>query len=155
MLSRKDGIPNINGYSPFSIQSNSMYPTLKKGDLIITKMNYSIDDYKKGDIISFFAYENGTNIIKTHRINNIIKQDKLIMFETKGDNNDIEDTYLITEVDIIGKYIKRIPLLGNVIDFFKNRFVFFIFILIPLTIIFVSELISFINLYIEYKMDKE
>lgn len=154
VISGKDGIPNLNGYSPFTIQSNSMYPSLKKGDLIVVKLNHSMDDYKIGDIISFYAYESGENIIKTHRISNIVKENNMILFETKGDNNDINDVYLVTEVDMVGKYIKRIPYLGKIIDILKNKYVFLIGIIIPLLIIFITELISFINLYIEYKIDE-
>lgn len=152
IISNKDGIPNVFGYSPFSIQSNSMYPTIKKGDLIITKFDKTISNYDIDDIVSFFAYENGQNIIKTHRISNIIKEENMIMLETKGDNNDIEDIALLTEIDIIGKYQTRIPFIGYLIDFFKNKWVFLFLIIIPLLILFITEFISFIKLYIEYKM---
>ena len=38
LTSKKDGIPNIFGYSPFSILTPSMEPTLKVGDIAICKV---------------------------------------------------------------------------------------------------------------------
>ena len=44
------------------VKSNSMYPTLQKGDFILIKRN---NDYKKGDIIT---YDYESNYLVTHRI---------------------------------------------------------------------------------------
>lgn len=153
LITSKDGIPSVKGYSPFSIQSNSMKPTLSKGDLIITNNNINVNDLKVNDIISFYSYEKGVNIIKTHRIVNITNENNVLLFETKGDNNDVNDNVFITDIDIIGKLVYRVPLLGNIIDFFKNKWVFFFIILIPLAILFIYQLINFISALIDYKME--
>ena len=132
IITNKDGISNLKGYSPFSIQSNSMFPTLKKGDMIITYNKINYKDLKVNDIISFYSFENGSNIIKTHRITNIYLENNVRLYETKGDNNDVSDNVYITDVDIIGKMKYRIPFLGGIIDFLKNKWVFLFLILIPL-----------------------
>lgn len=153
LCTNKDGIPSIIGYSPFSIQSNSMAPTLHKGDLIIDKI-IAIEDLKVNDIVSFFATEQGTNIVKTHRIIEIIN-DGAIILVTKGDNNDVQDETLISEVDLIGKYQFRIPIMGYIIDFLKSKWGFLFCIVIPLFIIFIYQIIGFIKLVVEDKMEEE
>lgn len=77
------------------VKSNSMYPTLQKGDFILIKRNY---DYKKGDIIT---YDYESNYLVTHRI--IEKNNNF--FITKGDNNNSEDDKFIQLDNIKGKVI--------------------------------------------------
>lgn len=77
------------------VKSNSMYPTLQKGDFILIKRN---NDYKKGDIIT---YDYESNYLVTHRI--IGKNNNF--FITKGDNNNSEDDKFIQLDNIKGKVI--------------------------------------------------
>ena len=153
LTSNKDGVPNVLGYSPFSIQSNSMDPTLKKGDLIIDK-KVDIESLKVGDIISYFDTVKGVNIIKTHRITNVSTDEGFYLFNTKGDNNDVEDQTVISDVDVVGKYKEiRIPYLGYLFDFLKTKWGFLCCIILPLTLIFITQLRDFIKRYIEYKTE--
>ena len=56
-LNTKDkGVTNIYGYVPLNIQTDSMKPTIKPGDLIVTK-KYNGEEMKVNDIISFFTLE--------------------------------------------------------------------------------------------------
>lgn len=77
------------------VKSNSMYPTLQKGDFILIKRN---NDYKNGDIIT---YDYESNYLVTHRI--IEKNNNF--FITKGDNNNSEDDKFIQLDNIKGKVI--------------------------------------------------
>ena len=77
------------------VKSNSMYPTLQKGEFILIKRN---NDYKKGDIIT---YDYESNYLVTHRI--IEKNNNF--FITKGDNNNSEDDKFIQLDNIKGKVI--------------------------------------------------
>ena len=77
------------------VKSNSMYPTLQKGDFILIKRN---NDCKKGDIIT---YDYESNYLVTHRI--IEKNNNF--FITKGDNNNSEDDKFIQLDNIKGKVI--------------------------------------------------
>jgi signal peptidase len=93
-------------YSLSSIASNSMYPSLQKGDaIIIKKLNeQEIGDLQLGDII---AFREGDYII-THRIIEIEKG----YYTTKGDNNNIKDVTKRKKDDIIGIVKFRIPYVG-------------------------------------------
>ena len=77
------------------VKSNSMYPTLQKGDIILIK---KYNNYKNGDIITY-DYEG--NYLVTHRI--IEKNNNF--FITKGDNNNSKDDNFIQLDNIKGKVI--------------------------------------------------
>ena len=97
------------GYRCFSVASGSMEPTLQIGDLIITKEKEQ-KDIKVGDIISF---KEDNNTI-THRVIKVISQNGEILYQTKGDNNNVSDEKNIKYEDVEGVYVNRIPKLGKV-----------------------------------------
>jgi len=111
------GIPKGLGYlleteHPMaSITSGSMWPALKRGDLVFIEGIDNKDQVKEGDII---VYRNARGFT-IHRITQL-NEDNLI---TKGDANNGPDSPINYE-DIIGKTLLyndkplRIPLLGNV-----------------------------------------
>lgn len=96
------------GYRCFSVASGSMEPTLQIGDLIITKEK-SKKDIKVGDIISF---KDGDSTI-THRVIKVISQNGEILYQTKGDNNNVSDEKNIKYEDVEGVYVNHIPELGK------------------------------------------
>lgn len=156
-LNSKDrGVTNIAGKVILNIQTDSMKPTIKPGDLIITK-KYSGEDIKVGDIISFFSVEQDTTIIKTHRVVKAVNVDGTITFTTKGDNADGEDYAQLTKNDIVSIYKndnytgKRIPLLGKIMNIFKSQLGFLFFIIIPLFALVIYELYKFITMIMEDK----
>lgn len=164
LATKKDGIPNINGYIMFSIQTESMEPTINEGDLIITKAydstehNYDEGDIlKEGEVISFFAIEQEKKIIKTHRI---ISYDSVTQtYKTKGDNNQYEDEISVPPGDIISIWeeegsFTKLPYLGTVKDLFGSKYGFLILIILPLFIFFLYQLYSFITLIIDVKKEQ-
>lgn len=87
---------------PFGIQilkvdSNSMSPELKKGDIIVIKKE---KDYNVGDII---AYKTKDKYLITHRI---IEKDENV-YVTKGDNNNTKDEEKVCQNFIQGKVISK------------------------------------------------
>ena len=101
------------GYFRFwsiAVASGSMYPVIRKGDVvIIEKLNTS--DYskvKKGDILAF-TYDKVTIV---HRVINIVKENNHYYFYTKGDANRHEDDFVIEEEMVIGVVNVKIPLIG-------------------------------------------
>lgn len=105
------------------ITSNSMWPVLKRGDLIlITKVELS--QMKPGDII---AWKNNDGFV-IHRLKKIDFAKKIII--TRGDANNVDDEPILFS-KIIGKVVSftdnrpiRIPLLGN-ITILTKRFIQF------------------------------
>lgn len=93
-----------------AIASDSMYPSLKRGDAIIIEKvdEKNKDSLKKGMIV---AFEQDDQIV-THRILTIELEDGRERIVTKGDNNSTKDVTKKTKDDIIGIVRFRIPLLG-------------------------------------------
>jgi len=154
---KNDGISNFFGYMPLTVESNSMKPTFKKGDMIICKEVNDVNKLEKGDVITFWTIIDGQRVKNTHRITEVKNENGNISFITKGDNNGIEDTVPVYTGDIIGKWTKgRIAGFGKVVDFLKTKRGFFICIIIPMALFFLFELYKFIVTIIEVrKPEKE
>ncbi len=114
---------------PSVVLSGSMKPVVFAGDMIFIK-GIDAKEIKIGDIIT---YKKGKNLI-THRVLNIKKTNEKLLFETKGDVNNIKDEYLVTEEQVVGKKIFRVRFLGYICYYIsKNKNLFLVF--IPLAII--------------------
>ena len=101
--------PSIFGYQAFIIASGSMEPKLNIGDMVVIK-KVKKEQIKKGDIITFL--EEGKENTVTHRINDIINQDGETKYQTKGDNNNAIDSYLVPYENIQGVYKFKIGKIG-------------------------------------------
>ena len=128
----KISVVNILGYKSYIIKTNSMEPTTSINDVVITK-KVKKEKIKKGDVITFL--QDGEVI--THRITQIEDNGN---YTTKGDNNNIEDTFKITYENIEGKHILTIPYLGKIVQALYNKIVFLIITLIILIFMFITIL---------------
>lgn len=111
-----DKLPSFFGYKTYIIMSGSMENELNIGDLIFVKET-KVKDLEKNDII---AFKNSNNSVTAHRIVDIVKEDGKIGFKTKGDNNNIEDEDTVYGENIEGKYINKVPQIGNFIMFVQE-----------------------------------
>lgn len=64
-----DEVPTIGGYCPLIVLTDSMYPDIKSGDLIIAQ-EIDAADVKVGDVISFFDPAGNGSSVVTHRLIN-------------------------------------------------------------------------------------
>jgi signal peptidase I len=96
------------------IMSNSMYPTLERGDMAIVSGDTT--EINVGDIIVFNA--EGTNII--HRVAEIKQIGDENYYITKGDNNAVSDLFSTPKNRIIGKVVGVIPLVGHISLLFRG-----------------------------------
>lgn len=112
-----DKIPDIFGYKPLIVVSNSMENYISKGDLVIVKM-VGKNDLQKQDIIAYRL--EGQNYVVTHRIFDIKEEDGQIKYQTKGDNNVTPDGDLIKFNEVEGKYVTKISKLGNFLLFMQD-----------------------------------
>jgi len=106
---------HILGIYMFNIVSESMEPTLDKNDVVFVK-KCNVSKLKKGDIITF---EQDGRVI-SHRIIDIIKQNGILKFETKGDNNKIADPDKVSEEQVYGKVLCRVKKVGQVVSYIQN-----------------------------------
>ena len=139
--SSNNNIPNLFGYSPFSVQTESMEPTFGPGDYIFVKACDDATTLEKGDIISFLSLVDGQKIINTHRIVDVVTTDNSVLYQTKGDNATEPDESLVAPSDVIGEFTgKYIPGFGNVMDFLSSRWGFFGVVLIPILLFTIYQI---------------
>lgn len=124
---------SILGYKAYIVNTNSMEPTIKVGDIVIIK-KVKAEKLNQGDVITFT--QEGEVI--THRITKIETEEKSTQYVTKGDNNNTEDTLKIKYEDIIGKEILTIPQLGKAMQLLDSKIILLIIILIILICAFVK-----------------
>lgn len=140
----KEKVPSIGKYIPLIVLTDSMYPNIKSGDLIICE-KAAIEDIKEKSVISFFDPESTSGSVVTHRINKIEKDEKTgkISFRTQGDNNDLEDRISVPEENVIGVWNNtRIAGLGRVILFTQSVPGLILCLLIPIMAVVLYELIK-------------
>lgn len=122
---------NIFGYKSYVIKTNSMEPTINVNDVVINK-EVKQDEINVGDVITFLH----EGEVITHRITKIDNDGDVTQYTTKGDNNNIEDTFKITYENIKGKHVITIPYLGKVVQVLENKLLFLIILLIILIFMF-------------------
>jgi signal peptidase len=109
-VKRMGEAPNLFGYYLYSIETESMSPTLPVGSVILSRKLADPSTLKQGEIVTFFNVE-GKRV--THRIVQVSKDmDGNPVFRTKGDNpeNDIDKDFL-THDRIEAVFVLKIPLL--------------------------------------------
>ena len=112
-------VPSIGGILPLIVLTDSMYPEIHSGDLIICHTE-DAENVKEGDIISFFdPAGNGTSIV-THRVTEVTTEGGELAFRTKGDANNVEDSMPVPADKLVAVYRNRIPNMGNVAMFMQT-----------------------------------
>ena len=146
-----NGVPSLFGIRIFSIQTESMYPTLLPGDLIFDTGVKDPDELRTGDIITYWTVINGERVLNTHRIHEVYDGGGYLIFATKGDNNTIADPLTVHESEIVGQYSFRIAGLGKVFDYLQTSTGFLIVIVIPVFLFFLFHLVQFFRVLFEYQ----
>lgn len=146
-----NGVPNILGTAFFSVQTDSMYPTLEPGDLVVATSVKDPSALRKGDIITYWTVINGERVLNTHRIYEIYDGGGYCIFRTKGDKNTAVDQITVHESEVVGKYSFRIPGLGKVFDYLQTSTGFLLVIVVPVFLFFLYHLIQFFRVLFEYQ----
>jgi signal peptidase len=154
--SRTSGVSNLFGYTLLSVQTDSMEPVIRPGDLIIGRLNADgVQEYEVGDIVTFQMLVDRTLIYNTHRI--IAKESvgSEIYYTTQGDNTAEADQNSIVSGDIVSAYQNiRIPKLGTVMDYLQTQLGFFLCVLLPMILLFCIQLGGFVRNLVAYNREK-
>ena len=145
------GVPSLFGLQIFSIQTDSMYPVLRPGDLIIDTAVKDAGDLRRGDIITYWTVINGERVLNTHRIHEIYDGGGYLIFATKGDNNTSSDALTVHESEVVAQYATRLPGVGKVFDYLQTSTGFLLVVVIPVFIFFLFHLVQFFRVLFEYQ----
>lgn len=158
LTSKSSGVPNILGTAPLSVLTESMEDTINPGDLILCSLTEIDDEFQKGDIVTFPIELNGEQVLNTHRIVEVVEDNNITYYRTKGDNKETNpepDTDLQTSSTIVAKYTgTKIPGLGNVLSFIRTQLGFFLCILLPMIIFFIYEAVRVVMNLMAYSKEK-
>lgn len=120
--------PDLFGKKAFIIVSGSMIPTIEIGDIVVID---NTTDVKENDVI---AFRRNTTVI-VHRIIDEMNVNGKVMYQTKGDNNNIADLELVEVEDIEGVYQAKIPYIGKILMFlYKNLSIVIVIVIVILLI---------------------
>jgi len=160
--SRATGYPKLFGYSFLSVQSDSMEPTFKKGDLLVSKAATpeSSVNCKVDDIITFTMIEenSGETMINTHRVIDVEHTaNGYTYYITQGDKNKTINesvTERVPSYNVLGTWTgKKLNGFGKVLDFLRQPMGFGLCVLLPIAIFFLYYLIDFIKKFSAYKAE--
>ena len=145
------GVPSIFGVQMFSIQTDSMYPTLMPGDLVFDRAVEDPRALQKGDIITYWTVINGERVLNTHKIHEIYDGGDYLIFSTIGENNTTVDPLTVHESEVVGQYWFRIGGVGKVFDYLQTSTGFLLLVVVPVFIFFLFHLIQFFRVLFEYQ----
>ncbi|MGE8204413.1 signal peptidase I SipW [Heyndrickxia sp. NPDC080065] len=107
------------GYQLKTVLSGSMEPGIKTGSIIAVRLAEDKTQFKKGDIITFKADEKR---LVTHRIIEVSKDGKDVIYRTKGDNNKTADMKPVQSQNVLAKYTgMTIPYVGYFFNFSQSK----------------------------------
>ncbi len=108
-------IPLIMGWTPLTVLSGSMEPTIPTGSQVVVKHVEGTADaaeLDQGDVVTFMPNPDDPTLV-THRIVDIsVKADGTHIFTTKGDNNNSADPDPITATQLRGVVQYHVPYAG-------------------------------------------
>lgn len=144
-------VANLFGYTPLVVESNSMSPTFKKDDLIFVK-KCDTSKLEEGDIICFHTIIDNEYALNTHRIQSIVENGEARSYTTVGDNNNgVADQHIISDGDIVGKYVGHISGAGKLMNFLSSSTGFLLVIVLPMLIFFIYQVYNLIMISIRLK----
>lgn len=144
-------VSSLLGYTPLVVKSDSMAPTFSAGDLIFIK-KCDTSTLKEGDIICFHTIIDNEYALNTHRIQSIAENGEARSYTTVGDNNNgVADQHIISDGDIVGKYVGHISGAGKLMNFLSSSTGFLLVIVLPMLIFFIYQVYNLIMISIRLK----
>ena len=120
-------------FNAYVVLSGSMLPEIEIKDVVVTK-KVSEEKLDINDIITFISPdERHGGISITHRIIDKYYDESIgsYTYRTKGDANNIADSVLVPNSNVLGKVILKIPKLGFIQEILSSKGGMIILILIP------------------------
>lgn len=145
----KNGVDYNIPFGLYTIISGSMEPNVEVYDVVIAA-DYDISKIKVGDIITFVSnWDINYGKTVTHRVVAISKSATgEYQLTTKGDNNQSKDGGIVTQNNLIGKVVGRLPQLGQLQVFLATKMGWFMVVFVPALAIIIFDMIKIFKLYV-------
>lgn len=129
-----DKVPSVGTVVPLIVLTDSMYPQIHSGDLILCRTAQETE-IAVGDVIAFFdPARNGTSVV-THRVIEVTEQDGAPAWRTQGDANNTADSALVPASKLVGVYRYRIAGAGNVAMFMQTTQGLILCVVVPILLL--------------------
>ena len=141
LFTKPDSVPSIGGYMALRITTGSMEPTYPIDTMIVVKKTQP-SDIKVNDIISFYSSDPSLDgAVNTHRVVEIKHDDNdSISFVTKGDANNVVDSYDAEDRYLLGKVVGSSLICGKAVRLASNPLIFIPVIIIPLAVMLIKNI---------------
>ncbi|WGI17117.1 signal peptidase I [Methanonatronarchaeum sp. AMET-Sl] len=126
----------VTGDHSFIVLSDSMEPTLSRGDIVVVK-DVAPESVEIGDVITFSF---GEDKIVTHRVVDIEETEERLLFVTKGDAMTSEDLNPVLEENLIGSMLFSIPFYGYLLYYVNSIYGLVLFIIVPAVLLVGMEI---------------
>lgn len=127
----QDEVSDIGGFFPLIVLTDSMYPTVQSGDLVICR-KAEPESIQVGDVIAFFDPAGHEDNVVTHRVIEITSEKGELAFRTQGDANNTADELAVPASSLVGVYRTRIAGAGNAAMFLQTSTGLIVCVVIPL-----------------------
>lgn len=134
-------------FNAYVVMSGSMLPAIQVKDIVVTK-KVPEEKLEVGDIITFISPDTRFGGISiTHRIIEKYYDESIgsYSYRTKGDNNNIADSVLVPNKNILGKVILKVPKLGYLQDILSSKGGLIIVVLIPCLVILSYDIMKLLK----------
>lgn len=134
-----DEVPNVGGYFPLVVLTDSMSPAIESGDLAICRTVLP-SEIAVGDAITFFdpmsTRVEGSASLVLHRVSEVgAADDGTPQWTTKGDANNVCDLAPVSPDDLAGKCCMNLPRVGHAVLFLQSPLGVLLCVAIPLAVI--------------------
>lgn len=123
-----------------------MEPTYGVDTMIVVKKTEP-SEIKVGDVISFYSSDPALDgAVNTHRVTAVRREGDQWVYTTRGDANNVDDTYEAYSRYLVGKVVGSSVLVGKLSRLAANPLIFIPIILIPLALILIGNLVRTLRL---------
>jgi len=134
-------------FNAYVVLSGSMLPYIEIKDIVVTK-KVPAEELEVNDIITFIAPDSRYGGISiTHRILDKYYDESLgtYTYRTKGDANNVADSALVPNDNVLGKVILKIPKLGYLQDLLSSKGGLIFVVLIPCLVILSYDIMKILK----------
>ena len=134
-------------FNAYVVLSGSMLPHIEIKDIVVTK-KVPAEELEVNDIITFIAPDSRYGGISiTHRILDKYYDESLgtYTYRTKGDANNVADSSLVPNDNVLGKVILKIPKLGYLQDLLSSKGGLIFVVLIPCLVILSYDIMKILK----------
>lgn len=132
-------VPGIGGIMPMIVLTDSMYPSIQSGDLILCHRE-DAEKVQVGDVIAFLDPDGSGKTVVTHRVAEITKDENgSLAWVTKGDANNTKDPTVVPAKNLVGVYQRRFAKLGDFAMFMQTTQGMLLCVVCPILLLFLCD----------------